>query len=38
MDPAYPKSLTSRGGIYKIAVAGPKKKEPSPLGAKQEKE
>ena len=38
MDPAYPKALTSRGGIYKIAVAGPKKKEPSPQGAKQEKE
>jgi formate hydrogenlyase subunit 6/NADH:ubiquinone oxidoreductase subunit I len=38
MDPVYPKALTSRGGIYKIAVAGPKKKEPSPQGAKQEKE
>ena len=38
MDPAYPKALTSRGGIYKVAVAGPKKKEPSPQGAKQEKE
>jgi hypothetical protein len=30
MDPAYPKALTSRGGIYKVAVAGPKKKEPAP--------
>jgi ech hydrogenase subunit F len=38
MDPAYPKALTSRGGIYKVDVAGQKKKEPSPQGAKQEKE
>jgi ech hydrogenase subunit F len=30
MDPAYPPALTARGGVYKVTVAGPKKKEPAP--------
>ena len=30
MDPQYPESTTARGGIYKVTVAGPKKKEPAP--------
>ena len=29
MDPQYPESKTARGGIYKVTVAGPKKKEPA---------
>jgi len=37
MDPAYPKALTSRGGIYKVAVAGPKKKEPAPAAVEGQK-
>jgi hypothetical protein len=30
MDPHYPESTTARGGIYKVTVAGPKKREPAP--------
>jgi ech hydrogenase subunit F len=37
MDPAYPKALTSRSGIYKVAVAGPKKKEPAPAAMEGQK-
>jgi hypothetical protein len=33
MDPAYPAALTARGGVYKVTVAGPKKKEPAPATA-----
>ncbi len=33
MDPAYPAALTARGGVYKVTVAGPKKKEPAPAAA-----
>jgi ech hydrogenase subunit F len=33
MDPAYPAALTARGGVYKVTVAGPKKKEPAPVAA-----
>lgn len=33
MDPAYPEAMTARDGIYKVAVAGPKKKEPAPAAA-----
>jgi ech hydrogenase subunit F len=33
MDPAYPSALTARGGVYKVTVAGPKKKEPAPAAA-----
>jgi hypothetical protein len=33
MDPAYPAALTARGGVYKVTVAGPKKKEPVPSSA-----
>jgi formate hydrogenlyase subunit 6/NADH:ubiquinone oxidoreductase subunit I len=36
MDPSYPKALTARGGIYKVAVAGPKKREPKPAAAESE--
>jgi len=34
MDPQYPESTTARGGLYKVTVAGPKKKEPVVEGAK----
>jgi formate hydrogenlyase subunit 6/NADH:ubiquinone oxidoreductase subunit I len=37
MDPAYPPALTARGGVYKVAVAGPKKKEPAPAAAESPK-
>lgn len=33
MDPQYPEAMTARGGIYKVTVAGPKKKEPAPDAA-----
>ncbi|MFA5332437.1 MAG: 4Fe-4S dicluster domain-containing protein [Methanoregula sp.] len=28
MDTQYPESMTARGGLFKVTVAGPKKKEP----------
>ncbi len=28
MDTQYPVALTARGGVIKVTVAGPKKKEP----------
>jgi hypothetical protein len=28
MDTQYPVALTARGGVVKVTVAGPKKKEP----------
>jgi len=34
MDSQYYESMTARGGIMKVTVAGPKKKEPAPEGAK----
>jgi ech hydrogenase subunit F len=37
MDPAYTAALTARGGVYKVAVAGPKKKEPAPAAAESPK-
>ena len=37
MDPAYPAALTARGGVYIVAVAGPKKKEPAPAVAEAPK-
>jgi len=30
VDIQYPESTTARGGIYKVTVAGPKKREPAP--------
>ena len=33
MDTQYPVALTARGGVTKVTVAGPKKKEPAPEGA-----
>jgi len=37
MDPAYTAALTARGGVYKVSVAGPKKKEPAPAIAESPK-
>ena len=37
MDPAYTAALTARGGVYKVAVTGPKKKEPAPAAAESPK-
>jgi ech hydrogenase subunit F len=37
MDPAYTAALTARGGVYKVTVAGPKKKEPAPAAAESPK-
>jgi formate hydrogenlyase subunit 6/NADH:ubiquinone oxidoreductase subunit I len=38
MDPAYPPALTARGGVYKVTVAGPKKKEPATPAADNPKQ
>ncbi|MFA7695591.1 MAG: 4Fe-4S ferredoxin, partial [Methanoregula sp.] len=41
MDTLYPEAMTARGGIYKVTVAGPKKKEPvdgAPAKAREKKE
>jgi ech hydrogenase subunit F len=37
MDPAYTAALTARGGVYKVTVAGPRKKEPAPAEAESPK-
>ena len=31
MDTQYTAAMTTRGGLYKVTVAGPKKKEPAPV-------
>ncbi len=33
MDTQYTAVMTVHGGLYKVTVAGPKKKEPAPAGA-----
>jgi formate hydrogenlyase subunit 6/NADH:ubiquinone oxidoreductase subunit I len=33
MDLQYPEPVTARGGLCKVTVAGPKKKEPAPDAA-----
>jgi len=38
MDTQYRPAMTARGGIEKVTVAGPKKKEPAADGAQKGKE
>ncbi|HNX18462.1 MAG TPA: 4Fe-4S dicluster domain-containing protein [Methanoregula sp.] len=37
MDNQYPDAMTARGGIVKVTVAGPKKKEPAPAAGEPAK-
>jgi len=37
MDTQYTSPMTARGGLYKVTVAGPKKKEPAPAASGEAK-